>query len=189
MNFGSTRYPKNVARLGIAIAFCALLGLPAPAFAGVQAHVLSVVGDVSIVRADTGAQESAAPDATLATGDYIATGDGAQISVDIDGQAIHLDGRTQLRVVDLDAGSVELQVAAGNVDVTAPAGGGATIDTPTATVRPVRAGTYRISVSGGGQTIVSAGSGSVTIDGPSGTQTVAPGSTVVAAIFSQTSLT
>jgi hypothetical protein len=178
-----------VARLGIAIAFCALLGVPAPAIASVHAQVLSVAGDVSIVHADSGAQESAAPAATLAEGDYIATGDGAQISVEIDGQAIHLDALTQLRVVDLDAGSVELQVAAGNVDVTAPSGGGATIDTPTATVRPLRAGTYRISVSGGGQTIVSAGSGSVTMDGPSGTQTVAPGSTAVAAILGEASLT
>jgi hypothetical protein len=183
MNFGSTRYPYAVARLGIAIAFCGLLGMPAPAVAGVQAQVLSVAGDVSIVHADSGAQEPAAPDGTLADGDYIATGDGAQISVKIDGQTIHLDAHTQLRVVDLDAGSVELQVAAGSVDVTAPAGGGATIDTPTATVRPVRAGTYRISVLDGGQTIVSAGSGSVTIDGPSGTRTVTPGATVVAVIL------
>jgi hypothetical protein len=178
-----------VARFRIAIAFCALLVVPAPAVAGVQAQVLSVAGDVSIVHADTGAQESAAPDVTLAEGDYIATGDAAQISVKIDGQAIHLDAQTQLRVVDLDAGSVELQVAAGSVDVTAPVAGGATIDTPTATVRPVRAGTYRISVSDGGQTIVSAGSGSVTIDGPSGTQTVTPGATVIAAILGATSLT
>jgi hypothetical protein len=150
--------------------------------AGVPAQVLSVTGDVSIVHADTGAQEAAAAEATLAEGDYIATGDGAQISVEIDGQAIHLEARTQLRVVDLDAGNVELQVAAGVVDVTSAAGKGATIDTPTATIRPVRAGTYRVSVSGGGQTAVSAGSGSVTIDGPSGTQTVTPGSSVVAVL-------
>jgi ferric-dicitrate binding protein FerR (iron transport regulator) len=189
MKFGSTRYPNRVTRLGIAIAFCALLVVPAPGVAGVQAQVLSVAGDVSIVHADTGAQESAAPDATLAEGDYIVTGDEAQISVKIDGQAIRLDARTQLRVVDLDGGSIELQVASGSVDVTAPAGGGATIDTPTATVRPVRAGTYRISVSDGGQTTVSAGSGSVTIDGPSGTQTVTPGATAVAAILGETSLT
>ena len=176
-------------RLGIAIAFCALLGVPVPASAGVQAQVLSVTGDVSIVHADTGAQEAATPNAALTEGDYIATGDGSQMSVEIDGQAIHLDSQTQLRVVDLDAGSIELQVAAGNVDVTAPKAGGATIDTPTATVRPVRAGTYRVSVSGGGQTSVSAGSGSVTIDGPSGTQTVTAGSSGIVAVLTRTALT
>ncbi|MEO7201351.1 MAG: hypothetical protein ABIZ82_02015, partial [Candidatus Tumulicola sp.] len=58
----------------------------------------------------------------------------------------------------------------------------AQIDTQTATVRPARPGTFRVSVADGGQTVVRVSSGSVTIDGPAGTQTVAPGATVVADI-------
>jgi ferric-dicitrate binding protein FerR (iron transport regulator) len=157
----------------------AAFGAPLCAFAAVPAEVGAVDGDVSIVRAQTGTPEGAIPSATLSAGDYVVTGDGASVTLRIEGQSIRLDARTQLRVVGLDAGSVELQVAAGNVDVAAPASGnGATIDTPTATVRPVHAGTYRVSVNQGGQTLVSTGSGSVTLDGPEGEQVVRPGSSV-----------
>ncbi|HEY1429790.1 MAG TPA: FecR domain-containing protein, partial [Candidatus Tumulicola sp.] len=154
-------------------------GMPVTAVASVPVEVTSVAGDVSIVRAQTGTPEVANQTATLSSGDSLITGDGAAVTVRIDGQTIRLAARTQLRVVDLDAGSVELQLAAGDVDLSVAAtGAGATIDTPTATVRQIRAGTYSVSVSAGGQTVVSAGSGSVSIDGPAGQRVVQPGSSV-----------
>jgi hypothetical protein len=170
---------ENVKWIQIAMVMAAALGAPLAAVAAVPAQVASVNGDVSIVRAQTGTPESVNPSQELSAGDYLVTGDGASVTLRIDGQSIRLDARTQLRVVGLDSGSVEVQVAAGNVDVAAPASGnGATIDTPTATVRQVHAGTYRVSVDQGGQTLVSTGSGSVTIDGPGGEQVVRPESSV-----------
>jgi ferric-dicitrate binding protein FerR (iron transport regulator) len=164
----------------LAVAFLAASSGPLVAEADGSATLADVSGDVSIVRADTGLQEAAAPSATLSAGDFVATGDGAHTSLHVGGQTLRLDAQTQVRVVDIDAGSTEIQIAAGNVDVMAPAGSQAQIDTPTATVRPSRPGTFRVSVADGGQTVVRVTSGSVTIDGPSGTQTAAPGATVVA---------
>jgi ferric-dicitrate binding protein FerR (iron transport regulator) len=164
----------------LAVAFLAALSGPIVAKADAPAQLDDVSGDVSIVRADTGLQEAAASSATLSAGDFVATGDGAHTSLRVGGQTLRLDAKTQVRVVDLDAGATEIQIAAGNVDVSAPAGSQAQIDTPTATVRPARPGTFRVSVADGGQTVVRVSSGSVTIDGPSGTRTVAPGATVIA---------
>jgi hypothetical protein len=167
-----------------AIATIALLltaGAPLRAPAATPAQITAVSGDVSIVRADTGTQETASPASTLSDGDYVATGENASSSLQIGGQTLRLDAQTQVRVVDAEGGAAEVQIAAGNVDVGAPtSGAGAQIDTPTATVRPDRPGTFRVSVGEGGQTVVRVSSGSVTIDGPSGVQTVAPGATVVA---------
>jgi hypothetical protein len=168
-----------VKRIGTAIVLAAAFGLPVTAAASVSAQVTSVSGDVSIVRAQTGTPENAAQAATLSAGDSVITGDAAAASIQIDGQAIRLAAHTQLRVVDLDAGGVELQLAAGAVDLAgAISNSGATIDTPTATVRQVRAGTYRVSVAEGGQTVVTAGSGSASVDGPAGEQVVQPGASV-----------
>jgi ferric-dicitrate binding protein FerR (iron transport regulator) len=164
----------------LAVAFLAALSGPLVAEADAPAQLANVSGDVSIVHADTGLQEAAVPSATLSAGDFVATGDGSHTSLRVGGQTLRLDAQTQVRVVDLDAGAAEVQIAAGNVDVTAPAGSQAQIDTPTATVRPARPGSFRVSVADGGQTVVRVSSGSVTIDGPSGTQTVVPGATVIA---------
>jgi hypothetical protein len=164
----------------LAVAFFAALSGPLVANADAPAQLADVSGDVSIVRADTGLQEAAVPSTTLSAGDFVATGDGSHTSLRVGGQTLRLEAHTQVRVVDLDAGAAEIQIAAGNVDVTAPAGSQGQIDTPTATVRPAKPGTFRVSVADGGQTVVRVSSGSVTIDGPSGTQTVAPGAAVVA---------
>ncbi|MGZ3542927.1 MAG: DUF6600 domain-containing protein [Vulcanimicrobiaceae bacterium] len=138
---------------------------------------------VVIVRGDSGTQVAATVNAPLEAGDYIATGLGSNAEVQFDGiSMLRLANNTQVRFVNLSPDSREMQLAAGTVDLAELHGadGSPQIDTPSLTVRPNQTGDYRVTVLGNGQTLVTVRSGAATIATASGSQTLTPGSTLVA---------
>jgi len=140
-------------------------------------------GNVIIVRGDSGAQVAAVVNAPLVPGDYIATGSGSNAEVQFDGiSMLRLANNTQVRFVNLSPNSREVQLAAGTVDLAELQGadGSPQIDTPSLTVRPNQSGDYRVTVLGNGETLVTVRSGAATIETANGSQTLAPGSTLVA---------
>ncbi len=173
-----------------AIALTATLAAAQPAMAqytvagapGV-ANVSVVQGDVVIVRGDSGEQVAASINAPLLPGDYISTAGGSRSEVQFDGiSMLRLAADTQVRLVSLNPRSREMQVAAGTVELAElqSADGSPQIDTPSVTVRANRAGDYRVSVLSNGQTQVTVRSGSATVASAAGTQTLTPGTTLVA---------
>jgi len=146
------------------------------------ANVSVANGGVVIVRGDSGAQVAATINAPLVPGDYIATSSGSDAEVQFDGASmLRLANNTQVRIVNLSPGSREVQLAAGTVDLAQLQGGSsAQIDTPQLTVRPNQNGDYRVTVLGNGETLVTVRSGAATVSSANGSQTLTPGSTLVA---------
>jgi len=140
-------------------------------------------GSVVVVRGDGGAQVAATVNSPLLPGDYITTGPGSDAEVQYDGASmLRLAQNTQVRLVNLNPGQREAQLAAGTVGVAElqGSGGGPQLDTPSLTVRPNQAGDSRVSVLGNGQTVVTVRSGSAQIVTGNASQTLSPGSTLVA---------
>lgn len=140
-------------------------------------------GGVVIVRGDSGTQVPAALNAPVVPGDYIATSSGSNAEVQFDGTSmVRLANNTQVRFVNLTPNSREIQLAAGTIDVAELQGanGSPQIDTPSLSVRPTQAGDYRVTVLGNGRTLVTVRNGAAAIDSANGTQTLTPGSTLVA---------
>jgi hypothetical protein len=147
------------------------------------ANVSVANGGVVIVRGDSGAQVAAAVNAPLVPGDYIATSSGSNAEVQFNGiSMLRLANNTQVRFVNLSPNSREIQLAAGTVDLAERQGadGSPQIDTPSLTVRPNQTGDYRVTVLGNGETLVTVRSGAATIATANGSQTLTPGSTLVA---------
>lgn len=147
------------------------------------ADVSAVAGDVVIVRGDSGAQVGAAINTPMLPGDYISTAGGSRAEVQFDGiSMIRLAEDTQVRMVNLDPGSREVQLASGTAElaVLENNGGGSQIDTPSVTVRPARAGDYRVSVMPNGETLVTVRSGMANVSSGNGSENLTPGSTLVA---------
>jgi len=172
----------------IALTFVVAYATPATAqaysygYPGV-ANVSVANGAVVIVRGDSGAQVAAPVNVPLVPGDYIATGSGSNAEVQFDGiSMLRLANNTQVRFVNLSPSSREVQLAVGTVDLAELQGadGSPQIDTPSLTVRPNQTGDYRVSVFGNGQTLVTVRSGAATIATANGSQTLTPGSTLVA---------
>ncbi len=154
----------------------------AQAYNGGVAEVSVANGNVSIVRGDSGAQAAATVNAPLVPGDYLSTGPGSTAEVQFDGASmLRVGSNSQVRLIDLSPGSREAQIGVGTVDLAElQGGGGAQIDTPSVAVRPNQNGDVRVSVNGNGQTAVTVRSGSATVSSGSGSQTLTPGSTLVA---------
>ena len=184
-------HAKRLAALlttSIAVTGTVAYGTPAAAqvYAGGNSGVANVSvasGNVYIVRGDSGQQVGAAINAPLVPGDYLATGSGSQAEAQFDGASmLRLASNTQIRFVNLRPGSREVQLAAGTVGLAEEQGGGGgeQIDTPSLTVRPTQSGDYRVSVLGNGQTRVTVRSGAATIATANGSESLGPGSTLVA---------
>ena len=178
---------KQIASLAAVVAAFGLIAQASPAgaqvYSGGVAEVSVANGSVVIVRGDSGAQVAAAINAPLVPGDYLSTGSGSSAEVQFDGASmLRLGSSSQVRFVNLGSGSREVQLGGGTVDLAAlqGSGDGAQIDTPSLTVRPNQSGDYRVSLGGNGQTLVTVRSGSATISTGQGSQTLTPGSTLVA---------
>lgn len=147
------------------------------------ADVTVAQGDVVIVRGDSGTQVGAAINMPMLPGDYISTAGGSRAEVQFDGiSMIRLAQDTQVRIVNLDSGSREVQLASGTAELAVLQGGdgGSQIDTPSVTVRPAQAGDYRVSVLGNGETLVTVRSGVANVSSGNGSENLTPGSTLVA---------
>ncbi|HEV3153159.1 MAG TPA: DUF6600 domain-containing protein, partial [Candidatus Baltobacteraceae bacterium] len=157
--------------------------MSAPAAAQGVADVSVANGSVVIVRGDSNTQSAATVNAPIVSGDYLATGTGSDAEVQFDGVSmLRLAGNTQVRFVDLAPGARETQLAVGTAELAELQGsaGALQIDTPQLTVRPNQSGDYRVTVYGNGETLVTVRRGSATISGANGSQTLTPGSTLVA---------
>ncbi|MBV8148372.1 MAG: FecR domain-containing protein [Candidatus Eremiobacteraeota bacterium] len=176
--------------LATALGFAGVLAAAQPAVAqyatsgapGV-ADVSVVQGDVVIVRGDSGAQVGATLNAPLLPGDYISTAGGSRAEVQLDGiSMLRLAEDTQVRFVNLNPGSREMQLAAGTAELAELQGadGNPQIDTPSVTVRADQTGDYRVSVLSNGQTLVTVRSGTATVYTGNGSQKLTPGTTLVA---------
>ena len=118
------------------------------------AEVSVANGNVYIVRGDSGQQVGAAINAPLVAGDYLATGSNSNAEAQFDGVSmLRLASNTQVRFVNLNPGSREVQLAAGTVGLAEEQSnsGGVQIDTPSLTVRPNQSGDTRVSVLGNGK--------------------------------------
>ncbi len=147
------------------------------------ANVSVADGNVVIIRGDSGIQTNAVINAPVMTGDYLAVGGNSAAEVQFDGiTALRMASNSQVRFINLAYGSREVQVASGTVELADLQGidGGTQLDTPSVTVRPNQSGDYRVSVLGNGQTLVTVRSGSATVASAAGSQTLTPGSTLVA---------
>lgn len=147
------------------------------------ANVSITQGDVTIVRADTGAQFAATLNAPLLPGDYISTAGASRAEVQFDGiSMLRLAQDTQVRFVNLQPGTREMQLATGTAELAELQGadGGPQIDTPSVTVRPNRSGDYRVTVAPNGETLVTVRSGAATVTSQAGSQILRPGSSLVA---------
>jgi hypothetical protein len=147
------------------------------------ANVSVIQGYVTLVRGDSGAQVTATINTPVLPGDYISTGGGSRAEVQLDGiSMLRLAQNAQVRFVSLDPSSREMQVASGTVVLAELQGadGSPQIDTPSLTVRPGSSGDYRVSVFSNGQTQVTVRSGSATVASGTGSQTLMPGTTLVA---------
>ena len=140
-------------------------------------------GNVVIVRGDSGAQVPATINAVMVPGDYLATGSGSDAELQFDGTSmLRLASNSQVRLVNLSPNAREAQVASGTVDLAELNGsdGGPQIDTPALSLRPQQTGDYRVSVLNNGETLVTVRSGAATVSTARGSQTLTPGSTLVA---------
>ncbi|MDQ2865798.1 MAG: FecR domain-containing protein, partial [Candidatus Eremiobacteraeota bacterium] len=140
-------------------------------------------GGVVILRGDSGQQVAATVNAPVVPGDYVATSPGAVAEIQFDGTSmLRLANNTQVRMINLAPGSREIQLASGTIDLAQLQGAAnrTQVDTPSLTVRPNQNGDTRVTVLGNGETLVTVRSGSATVSGANGSQTIAPGSTLVA---------
>ena len=177
MTLSSLRRPAG--RL-LAAAF-ALSTIVAAARAAGAAAVGPVRGDVTIVRGDSGVRVSATLDTPVLPGDCVDTASGSSAEVRFDStSSIRLAESTQLRVVSLDPSEREVQLASGTAEFAVTRAGDAAsqIDTPSATVRPVKPGDYRISVLADGQTLVTVRSGMATVSSGNSSVELVTGSTL-----------
>ncbi len=147
------------------------------------ANVSVANGGVVIVRGDSGTQVAATVNSPLLPGDYIATAPGSNAEVQFDGiSMLRLASNTQVRFVNLNPNSREVQLASGTAELAELQGsdGSPQIDTPSLSVRPNQSGDCRVTVRGNGTTLVTVRSGAVNVSSANGSQTLRPGSTLVA---------
>ena len=148
----------------------------APAFAASQPPGVARVsviqhGSLIITRGDEKkTQTVAVVNAPVFAGDFLSTTDAdARVEIQLDGYTVlRLGGPVQVRLVSNDAGSHQVDVAEGLVEVSVLHKDGQPIDvvTPPVSVRLDRTGDYRISVASDGTTSITPRRGQAEIETP-----------------------
>ncbi len=154
----------------------------APVSAGV-ARIDALAGDVAIQRGDSNDTVAAVPNAPVLAADYVTTGAAGRAEVGFDGRsAVRLGENVQIRFTSVDPANRQMQLAAGTIDVRlfGDTDGQSSIDTPSISVVPRTAGSFRISVDGNGETAVTVRTGRADVVTPQGTQSLEPGTTLIA---------
>jgi hypothetical protein len=147
------------------------------------ARIDALSGEVAIQRGDSNDASAAVANAPVLGADYVTTGQDGRAEVGFDGHAaVRLGPNVQIRFSHLDPQDREMQLAAGTVDLRLFGGtdGRSTIDTPSISIEPRTAGSFRVSVDDSGQTAVTVRSGRADILTPQGTQSLEPGTTLLA---------
>jgi hypothetical protein len=155
----------------------------APASTTGVARIDALSGDVAIQRGDSNETLAAAPNAPVLAADYVTTGQGGRAEVGFDGRsAVRLGENVQIRFTNVDPADRQMQLAAGTIDLRlfGDTDGQSAIDTPSISVVPRTAGSFRVAVDANGETAVTVRSGRADIVTPQGTQSLEPGTTLIA---------
>jgi hypothetical protein len=111
---------------------------------------MSVVnGQVNLQRGDSGEAVAGVQNTPVVAGDRVSTGTRSRLELTLDfANFLRLDERSEVKIADLTRTHIQVQVASGIVDYTVLKGNEADIeiDTPNATIHPIREGRYRIQI-------------------------------------------
>jgi hypothetical protein len=144
---------------------------------------LSVMnGDVSTQRGDSGDWVAAALNAPLLTGDRVATGSHSRAELQFDrANFLRMGENTEVELADLENGHYQVRLSRGILTYRLFSGArpNAEIDMPAVAVRPLQPGAYRVEVTGGGQTEITVREGRAEVASSQGTETLAPGRTLL----------
>lgn len=146
------------------------------------ARVSVISGEVSIQRGDSGDQVAAVLNAPMVTADRMRTGVGARAEVQFDfANMARLGQNTEIRLAEVQAQRYQVNVAYGLVTFRVWQNSDAEVDlnTPVASVRPMRRGEYRMQVLEDGTTEITVRDGEVDIYTPQGSRRLGSGRTLV----------
>jgi uncharacterized protein DUF6600/FecR-like protein len=141
-------------------------------------RVSLIQGNVSTQRGDSGDWNAATVNTPVVPGDRVSTGDRSRAEVQLDfANIIRLDQGAVIRITDLAAHHIQIELAQGLVsfDSFAASDADVEIDTPNLAIHPRRDGVYRIAVSPDGETQVSVRRGSAEVGTTEGSTTLEPG--------------
>lgn len=140
---------------------------------------ISVIrGNVSIQRGDSGDWVAATVNTPIESGDRISTGDDSRAEIQLDyANVVRLDQNSTIKIADLTADHIQLQVGQGVVSYSVFPNGkaDAEIDTPNSAVHPLRTGEYRIQIDNDSQTEVTVREGEAEVSEPQGSTRVDAG--------------
>jgi hypothetical protein len=142
------------------------------------ARVSVLAGDVSIQRGDSGDQLTATLNAPLVTQDRLTTGPGARAEVQFDfANMVRLGANTEIRLAELQYQRYQVNIPVGLVTFRVWQNSESEVDlnTPVASIRPMRLGEYRIQVLEDGSTEVTVREGEVDIFTPEGSRRLGNG--------------
>ncbi|MHB8558322.1 MAG: DUF6600 domain-containing protein [Candidatus Acidiferrales bacterium] len=132
-------------------------------------------GDVSVQRGDSSEWIAGTLNTPLEAGDRISTGNGGRAEVQLDyANVVRLDENSTVKITDLTASHIQLQVGQGlvNYSVFKNSQADAEIDTPNSAVHPLRDGDYRIQVDGDSESQVIVRQGQAEVSEPQGSTRV-----------------
>jgi hypothetical protein len=166
---------------GLLLALASLATAPAA-----QADVARVSaiegGSVTIQHADA-TQVTASVNTPVLAGDVVVTSPQTHAELQLSGVvALQLGGNAQVRVVKNASQLRDVQLAEGTLvlSIVQPQTNAVEIDTPSVTLRAMRAGRYRMSVRDDGTTVATARSGSAEVVTPQQSYGIADGQSIVA---------
>ena len=143
---------------------------------------LSVIGgDVSVRRGDSGDWVAAAVNAPLVVQDRVLTGLSSRAEVQFDyANLVRLGGETELRLAELGQSRYQFELARGTVifRVLRDTAAEVDINTPAASVRPLKKGSYRVTVLADGTSEITARAGEAEIFTPRGAERLKSGRTM-----------
>jgi len=135
-------------------------------------------GDVSVQRGDSADWIAGTLNTPLEAGDRISTGNGGRAEVQLDyANVVRLDENSTVKITDLTASHIQLQVGQGlvNYSVFKNSQADAEIDTPNSAVHPLRDGDYRIQVDGDSESEVIVRQGQAEVSEPQGSTRIDSG--------------
>jgi len=141
-------------------------------------RVSLIEGSVSIQRGDSGDWTAAIVNTPVVPGDRVSTGDHSRAEVQLDyGNILRLGENTVVRVTQLDAQHIQVEVAQGLISYNSFPSSSADveIDTPNLAIHPQRDGMYRVEVNGDGDTLVTVRRGQAEVGTTEGSTTIRPG--------------
>ncbi len=146
------------------------------------ARVSVIAGDVSVRRGDSGDNVTATLNAPLVAQDRVVTGPGARAEVQFDfANMVRLASNTEVRLAELQYQRYQLNIPAGLVTFRVWQNSNAEVDinTPVASLRPMRKGEYRVQVLEDGTTEIAVRDGELDIYTPQGSRRLGAGRSLI----------